>query len=198
MRIPTEAEVQECLATLTPHIRRAAEGAFERFRGLSPADRLDLAQGRVYANMIWSFFWSEMRRTAARVPGCVLLERNGTVDLIVNDQVLLRFKRVSRKLLSRNYPTQTNLAFYAQHELPGIPASLPRLEIGWREDNLRLALGSLHVIMRVERRVAWSIPIHEERGGVLALQPTAASSSKAPRVRSRKLEVTPVDESAAR
>lgn len=178
--IPSESAVRRVLEKYHPVLAEASRAAMSRWMGLAPAERIALGDHpRTYANAIWAFFRAEATTRLTWLPGVALTNKYNTFGIVVNNRVMLRFKRINKAGQSRNFPTQLNLRFYAQVEIPGIPASCPRAELGWREDALRVGLEALEIVMRNGREVAWRYTILNEGGATVV--PAPIMKSNAPR-----------------
>src|ERR1039458_2691560 len=160
--IPTESAVRSRLERIHPILADASHAAFQRWLKIPTSQRAALDHPRTFANVIWGFFCAEATTRLASESGITLTHKYNTLGIVVDDELMLRFKRVNRQGLSRNYATQTSLRFYGQIEIPGIPATCARAEIGWREDEVRLGLAALEVVMRDGKAVAWHYSILEE------------------------------------
>ncbi|MBI3568918.1 MAG: hypothetical protein HY084_12035 [Gemmatimonadetes bacterium] len=180
--IPSQQHVQKLLDEFHPTIAEAGRAAFERWLKIPPVERVALHHARTYANVIWALFRDEAIARLGAHPNIRLTHRHNTLGIIAHDRLMLRFKRVNRRGKSRNFPTLTNLAFYSQLEIPGIPASCPRAEIGWREDALRLGLEALEIVMRDGATLAWRYSILDQGGAsvtpLIAPNPTPRQGSE--------------------
>ena len=172
--VPNERSVRAMLEPFHAILADASRAAMQQWLKIPPAQRAAFDHPRVFANVVWSLFRNEATARFTGFPGVTLTHKFNTFGIVVNNQVMLRFKRVDRRGMSRNYATQTSLKFYAQCELPGIPAVCPRAEIGWREDDVRLGLADLCIVMRDGSRLAWRYSILEEGGTTVVSIPTAA------------------------
>jgi hypothetical protein len=72
------------------------------------------------------------------------------------------------------YPTQRAIAFIGQLELPGIPHTLKRVEIGYVLNRLKTQIKSVLVSHRRDGAVLWKYPIEgPAAGSVVPLTPRA-------------------------
>ena len=182
--VPNESAVRAVLKPYHAIFADASRAAMKQWLEIPPAQRAALDHPRAFANVVWSLFRNEAQVRFSGLPGVTLTHKYNTFGIVVKDQLMLRFKRVNPEGLSRNFPTQTSLKFYAQFDLPGIPAACPRAEIGWREDDVRLGLAELSIVMRTGKHLAWRYSILEEGGTAVLAIPT-----KAPTVGPRKSRV---------
>lgn len=173
--VPSESAVRDVLKPYHAIFADASRAAMKQWLEIPPAQRAALDHPRAFANVVWSLFRNEATVRFSGLSGLTLTHKYNTLGIIVKNKLMLRFKRVNRQGRSRNFPTQASLRFYAQFELPGIPASCPRAEIGWREDDVRLGLTELSIVMRNGKHLAWRYSILEEGGTSVA---TVASKSQ--------------------
>lgn len=82
---------------------------------------------------------------------------------IYRDSVIITFKKFDEELKSQNYPTATAEKFAAQEEVEGIPANLPRVEIGYVSDPAGTTVNGIFAVYRVSRnkKIDWNINLNE-------------------------------------
>lgn len=80
---------------------------------------------------------------------------------ILEDTVVLVFKKFNEALQSSNYPTLTALSFNLQEDLPGLPSSLPRIEMGYVPDSVGASIIGIYAVMRNGAQLHWSIDLNE-------------------------------------
>jgi hypothetical protein len=80
---------------------------------------------------------------------------------ILDDKAVLVFKKFNEALQSSNYPTNTALSFNLQVDLPGIPSSLPRIEMGYVPDSVGASIIGIYAVMRNGAELHWSIDLNE-------------------------------------
>lgn len=81
---------------------------------------------------------------------------------ILDEQVVLVFKKFNEALQSSNYPTPTALSFNLQEDLPGLPSSLPRVEMGYVPDSVGATITGIYAVMRNGAGLHWSIDLSED------------------------------------
>jgi hypothetical protein len=105
-----------------------------------------------------------------------IIEKCGLLTLRVdnkNGTAILRFKKVDDKMRARNYPTQQQLRFSLQLQLPGWPTAT-RLIAGYQLDLLETQIKDVVITCPVGNKVEWffSIADAEEIGGTVTLPVT--------------------------
>jgi hypothetical protein len=86
---------------------------------------------------------------AARLPGAEQVQGRGGRLAILTPDWYLRVKATNEAYCSRNYPTASYRRFLENEELPGIPASLPRLDIGYWFDPGTRQFTALHLVRMI-------------------------------------------------
>ena len=74
--------------------------------------------------------------------------------LVVDDQLIIRFKLVDRNLRSRNYPTPTSKGWNNQLPLQGLPP-LSRCEFGYRLTLTGTDIEDAFLLLRYGERLLW-------------------------------------------
>lgn len=175
----SQSEAQEVLAKYERRIIECARGAIEKWTKLPGEHRAAMSPNRTFANVMWAFFREQAYLEFSADPDVSLSERHGTLSLIFADRLLIRFKHLDARGRTSNFPTKTSLAFWAQQSLPGIAATLPRIQLCWREDVLRVGLSRLEIVMKEGSSISWSYPLLVEVGN----EATPLRDSKKPGVR---------------
>ncbi len=81
---------------------------------------------------------------------------------ILKNSVIIVFKKLDENLRSQNYPTRSATNFNAQEELEGIPANLPRIEVGYVPDSVGASIAGIYVVCRQGNQIDWSIDLHDD------------------------------------
>lgn len=154
---------KEILGPYEPIIRRAIERAWARWRGRPPEELLAL-NGRARAAMMWCFMKDEVTNALRAVGGVNTREHSGTCDYVVKNQILFRLKKLNRMGRSRNFPTPTSVAYYAQLEIEGMPRAI-RLDIGYVLNPTRTAIREILVSCPLDGGVVWTYGLRADEGG---------------------------------
>lgn len=93
-------------------------------------------------------------------PGIRITRDRGFLVLIVNDRIVVRFKKLDRKLRSRNILTNQQRALLRQENLPGLPPDCTVVVAGYRLGASGLQILDSHVVCPVGSRNKWDIPLN--------------------------------------
>lgn len=80
---------------------------------------------------------------------------------VFNNALVISFKRFDEQLQSRNYPTATAEKFAGQEEIEGIPANLPRIEMGYIPDAAGSAVNGIFAVYKAGKKIDWSVDLNE-------------------------------------
>lgn len=159
----SQEKAQEILGPYEPTIRRAIERAWERWRDRPPEELLAL-NGRARAAMMWCFMKEEVSNALRETGGVTMREHSGTCDYVVKNQILFRLKKLNRVGRSRNFPTPTSVAYYAQLEIEGFPRAI-RLDIGYVLNPTRTSIREILVSCPLEKGIVWTYRLRADQGG---------------------------------
>ena len=110
------------------------------------------ASGLGRAVFIWDNFYAFSETAFVNVPGVEYTVSEGQRHLTVDNQIILKFKKVDANYESRNHRTERSDAWNAQFELDGTPdVNLPRLEMGYVLDDTKTKYDRLCVLLRGTR-----------------------------------------------
>ena len=143
MAIPDEKVVRD---VLTRHDRgmlcgKAVEDAWTTVK----SDYPNLAWYRRKSTrraLVWEHSVQNAISALSDAPGVAIIQKNDTRSFILDDTVLLRFKKASLRLLSSNYPTLSSL-LYHRHEA----------DLFGHEGYHRVEV--VHVFDRIESNLDW-------------------------------------------
>jgi hypothetical protein len=109
--------------------------------------------------MMHDFLVQEAGTVLDDLPGIRRIAHDKSVRYLVEDRVLFRFKRGTRRGLGSNIDTQANDDFIdAQVNLPGLPA-VWKVEVLWYPNTLQTKLDRVEVIARDGKRRLWAYPL---------------------------------------
>lgn len=119
----------------------------------------------------------------------------GFLVLIIEDALVVRFKKLDRRGRVRYIPTHQSTMYFLQEELPGFPLGVLRLNAGYQLNELQTDIANMLITYQVGRDVEWSFPVLQttvEITSFTASGPTSGAVSSAeaprkPRVRPRSL-----------
>lgn len=118
-----------------------------------------------------------------RHPELVPLNAAGRKLFEVPNSALLHFKKLNSKKLSSNYPTLFALNFNRQLDLPGLPAVLPRLIVGYEPTVDWTAIRDIYITCPDGENIAWHICLTEEVGP--AIQTFTPAPNEPPKTQRR-------------
>ena len=155
---PVQRAVRKVLEPHHPAIRQVITNAWGKWLSLDGRHRYALsAYPTVRANVIWGFIQDETKRLFQGRPIRPIFSNNTTTFLIDN-QVLIRFKKLNERGGSNNFPTNRSLQFNENLDLPGIPSGL-RVDVGYVLNDLETAINSIMVSYRKGDEVIWTYDI---------------------------------------
>lgn len=93
-------------------------------------------------------------------PGTNIIVQNG-LFLLGIEEILIRFKKLNDNLIPSNIPTQQQLDFDRQLDIPGFPSRGVYLNAGYTPNAFWSRLKSMNISFIVERRVKWDIDLGE-------------------------------------
>lgn len=159
MAFSSQEEIQEVLGRYEAPIGTSILSAWAAWLAIPEALRLSLsAVPRARANAIAAFAYSEFSRLESGNESIRLHEAHDTVCLVIEEKVLVRFKKLARDYLSSNYQTQRAKEFNGQLALDGIP-TIARVDVGYILDELTTRIEELAFVYRLGNTVAWKYPI---------------------------------------
>ena len=102
-------------------------------------------------NDYWYYFTNQQLGGKA---GISVQEERYQRFLVIDDQLIVRFKLVDRNLRSKNYPTPASKDWNNQLPLQGIP-SLSRCELGYRLTLTGTAIEDAFLLLRSGEKLLW-------------------------------------------
>ena len=125
---------------------------------------------RTKANIMWDYAVDYAIREFDKHHGVRLCKHQGAIGFLVEDQAFLRFKKLNKKLLSSNYPTNQATSMEGQTwELPEIPESPTVLQIGYQVDDTWTKLVSVNIVCARNKKKLWNIDVLNQLGYTLDL-----------------------------
>ena len=171
-----QQDVQSLLQPLHASLTRVVMGAWDDWRKVAP--QIGRRFARTPANVIYERMIARAIPEFESLPGMHITNGRQTVHFVYQDAVRFRFKKGDENGLSRNYPTQTALAFNDQNcDLFGAP-SISRIDIVYQLDGLATRVTDVAVVARHESNVLWSYSIiaaESQPAEVIAFTPKVSS-----------------------
>ena len=132
-----EKDQAAIMALLEPYLARMQPLPHEALKlylnEYTPGARAELSDSAV-ANDLRCHTWHGLVRTFGAEPGFNVVKTRGLEVLNINDQLILRPKKVDRYGRHRNHTSGQQSAYDNQHDIPGLPASAQRLILGYEID----------------------------------------------------------------
>jgi hypothetical protein len=112
---------------------------------------------RVRANVVWNQLISHAKRRFDGRDGIRVETLTPWDGVLIGDSIFVRMKKADQKLLSRNYPTKSALAFVDQtRDLFG---GIARLELVYLLDDSETEIERIVLVQRHKSSVAWMIDL---------------------------------------
>ena len=141
------ADAETLLQPKIPQLVDVAKQSLNLFLANPAIVRQASALGR--AVFLWDNFYAFSETAFVNVPGINYAVTEGQRHLIIDGQIILRFKQVDANYESRNSPTKRSNWWNAQMNLGGTPdVNLPRLEIGYVLDATKTQYDRLCLLLR--------------------------------------------------
>jgi hypothetical protein len=137
---------------------------FRVYRGY-PAEVLIEHDARAAASCTYIHMLTEADRRFLGRKGMTLLDVNGLKIWNVDDQAVIRFKRMDEDGKSRNYPTRQARAFDLGRALPGLPPPAVRLTVGYWLDPTQTVYIRTQIAKPKVRMPEWCVAIVPGEGG---------------------------------
>lgn len=121
------------------------------------------------ASIINDYWYYFVNQELGGTTGITLQREQLQRFLIVDDQLIVRFKLVDRNLRSSNYPTPKSKDWNNQLPLQGIPP-LSRCEFGYRLTLTGTAIEDAFLLLRYGERILWLWQVLGQRAGTFPIQ----------------------------
>lgn len=129
----TQAEAMDTLDPLFDDLDAVCRIAHAKYRAYPPEVLLEHDR-RAEASCIYCHMKAEAERRFIDRAGVVQLEIRNLFVWVVEQAVVIRFKKMDEDGRARNYPTKQALDYDRQRELPGLPAPPMNLVVGYLLD----------------------------------------------------------------
>ena len=119
----------------------------------------------------------------------------GFLVLIIEDTVVVRFKKLDRRGRVRYIPTHQSTMYFLQEELPGFPSQVLRLNAGYQLNELQTEIANMFITYQKGSDVEWSFPVLQttieitsfSTSGLANDADTQSEAPRKPRVRPKSL-----------
>lgn len=120
------------------------------------------------------------------LPGVITSHNRRFLTILIAEKLEIRFKKLGRNKLSRNYPTRAQKTYRLQLRLKGIEEPT-RATAGYRLDRDGAVKDYLIVCERGQE-IKWDIDLPIEAGATIAQPATEAPATETPKIRPKKAE----------
>jgi hypothetical protein len=168
----------QALEVLTPHAERLYRIGTTPFASWqSEYPNLALHTPRTRANVLYDLMVNQARIEFRGIRGTAIIDPpSGVVLLDIDQQVLIRFKKLDDDSLPRNYPTLAAKDWDIGEDLPGIPSSPQRLSLGYRLNRLQTTVKDVMVSNTLAGRLLYDIILDEPDEGIIVLPDNGSGS----------------------
>ena len=182
--------VEDAKVILDPHLQKLQEcitggwDAWHRDYG----HRHHVLCSRTRASIVYDEIRHLAEKKFTDCEGTRVIPKRGFFLLYIGDEIVLRFKKLDKRGLTRNLPTRQQRLFEAQRSIKGIlPGTY--LNAGYQLDDLQQLIHRTMVSCQHQRSIQWTIElseIGEACGGVNSMpDPGLLSGGDESRVRPR-------------
>ncbi|QND51689.1 hypothetical protein HB779_07085 [Phyllobacterium sp. 628] len=157
MSIPTEHAVKSIIGSFELRIREILEGAWEDWL-LEPNKSIKSARTR--ASIVFDFIKHRAITEFDGDPLITALPRGQTIQFLLKDEVLIRFKKANASGLGSNIETTAVLRFVdPQLMIPDLLPEILRVEVCYHLDALATKMEILTVGARDRKRRIWAYEV---------------------------------------
>lgn len=130
----SQERAQELLEPRLPMLTNALQGAFDEFKtGITPGTRRKLKNG-VRGQNVTNLIWEHVRDEFTGCEGIEFCDRLGFFKLLIENEVIVRFKRLNSNLLAMSKATEQAVAWFGNEPLAGISDTLLRVNFGYQPE----------------------------------------------------------------
>lgn len=186
---PDEEIVREVLATRHDQLLQFADGAWDDWRALSLGGRL-LFPGRSRACLVFDFMAQRAIAAWENDNTVRVIRQDETAKFVIDNKVMLRFKKADGRGLGSNIPTQATMNFECQqYEMPGIP-NVHKVEVVYVLNPFQTQIDRLMIVARDGDERLWDYAVLPTRTAEIIPLPIAASAdeTRGARIRLRKVD----------
>ena len=113
------------------------------------------------ASVINDHIWDAVKRQFINVEGARWSEDSGLRLLYIRDRIMIRFKKLDKRLRSRNVRTRQQHELQQQFPIDGL-LPIPNLVMGYVVDTLETEIATLAVTYSINNSVKWHMPVSVE------------------------------------
>lgn len=185
MVVMSQAQAQQFFEPYGALLREVVNEAWTDWRSNPIAPQVQ--HRRVRAVCMWNQFIAGARRKFKQHDDVRVTTLREWEGLLFRDMVFVRFKKATRKLLSRNYPTPLAQDFHdTQKDLLG--AGIGRLELVYVLDESETEVDRICLVQRHRQQVVWHLDLQGGQDTAQTVLPFAPVAPSGPPVAKRVLK----------
>ncbi len=161
----SEDSVKQALSNLKPDINSIIFSAWKYFKDLPESTRMRFPRTR--ANIVWERIGINADDVLSQHENIRIVKIQGSLWYWVGENLIFRFKKGDRAGYSRNYPTQTSLAFHNPQS--NLIPDVQRVDIVYVLDVAETAIDDILVVARKKDAIEWVFSILETENNVVQL-----------------------------
>lgn len=139
-----QREAESLVEPFLPHLATAMEEAFKEYGRVDSETRQKLAGG-AHGQVGTRLIWEHVRDQLTGEPGVVFCDKLGFLKVVIDNQIILRFKRLNCDLLARSQGSSQAKAWFGNEPVRGIDSNLTRLTFGYRPESNWLTCEQFYV-----------------------------------------------------
>jgi hypothetical protein len=131
--------------------------------GFNDYKKYDLKRARIHdrttkSNLVRSYVLERIKKLVAKTPTLKLLVQKRMVAILVEDKIIVRFKKLNRKFCSTNVLTE-QVKLFRNRELlfQGIEAL--HVDAGWRVNKFYSEIDDVHFVCPNGKENLWRLPL---------------------------------------
>lgn len=134
-------------------------GGFDDYK-LNDSSRGHIHNNCVKSNLVRSYVLARIKQTVAQYSELKFMEQKRMFAVIVEDKVILRFKKLNNRFRSENIKTKQVAAFRNRNlTFQGLRA-LP-VDAGWKVDDFYSEIHDVHFVCPDGKGNLWRIPLYD-------------------------------------
>lgn len=173
MPLISQEDAEQVLKPYADHFVTVIRSAFDDW--LTGPYTHQMQRKSLRANVISNQMLANARRVFEGVDGIRVDDVPGYTGLLVGDNIFVRMKKADEKLMSRNYPTKSALAFVDQSK--DMFGGLVRLELVYQLGAFGTEIERIALLQRHKSKIVWHIDLLETGAGIQEVLPFAQPPS---------------------
>ena len=146
-------------------LRSAIQGGWNSLIEKHP-ERVWWRRKATRAGLVWEYSVQNVITALDADEGVRVIPHNDTVSFILDDQVLVRFKKADLQLRSRNYPTPLALSFHDHNTDLFHFQGYQRVEAAYVLNRFETEIDWIGIVAREKRRLLWDFELDQPSASV--------------------------------